>query len=339
MQPRVFREDPSSRRRWRRMIAFVIAFGATMLISVIALAIWDDVPQTTNELDWSEVPPVRIWTFLLILLGTPALTVLIAFTLPLPGGQALIVDAEGIRRQSKLMPANWLWRGIKGLELYTHPDGKSFIELAIDDEDADSRITDIYETPLAELFDHLVSVQSGVAGASAQRTDLAVDQAVAYDGDLQKQMTRPYSTFVIFLAFLFFVLHDVVEIPLALSIGVGVVALPVIVYMVVGIIRTLSSGGRRRLVLDESGLSIVAGGRQERIAWPDVGAIRVHGRTGFWATPRYIALETRQGRRGLLGSSRVVIPDAFLASMDEIADRLNGFRERLGQRQGSPGDG
>jgi len=331
MQPLVFRESPSSRRRWRRLIAFVVAFGATLLISLLALAIWDHVPQTTNELDWSEVPPVRIWTFLLILLGTPALTVLLAYTLPLPGGQALTVDTEGIRRQSKLMPTYWRWRDIKGLELYPHPDGKSLIDLTVDGEDAEARITDIYETPLAEIFDHLLSVRAHLAGAPTQRTDVASDQAITIDGNLQKQVTRPYSTVFLFLIVLFYALHGVVEVPLALSIGVGVVSLPIIVYQLVGMFRSLSSGGQRRLELDESGLSLVDGSRRERVAWPDIGAIRLHGRTGFWATPRYISLETRQGRRGLLGNSRLVIPDAFLASMDEIADRLSSFRDRLGR--------
>ncbi len=340
MQPLVFREARSSRRRFRGEVAFFIAFIATMLISVVALGIWDDVPQKTNELAWSEVPPVRIWTFFLILLGTPALAVLLAFAVRLPAGQTLIVDEEGIRRRSKLLPGSWRWHDIEGLEIYPHPDGKSFIKVAISGADEEVRITDIYEPPLAEIFDQLLALHARVTGAPAPRTDVAADQEVTYHGDPGERIIRPYAMMAFLLIIGFFSLHGVFDFPPALSIGGATVAVLLIIYQVVGIVRVLSTGGRRKLVLDESGLSLVAGGRQDHIAWSDIADIRLHGRTGFWATPRYIALEKRSAGRPpglaarLLGSSRLVIPDAFLASMDEIADRLNGFRERLGQRQG-----
>lgn len=336
MQPLVFREAPLSRRRWTRLIAFVIAFGATLLISFVVLAIWDDNPQTTNELVWSEVPPVRFWAFFLILLGTPALTILLAFVLPLPVGQTVTVDADGIRRQSKFMPSFWPWSNVRDLALYPHPDGKSFIKITIAGADDEPRITDIYETPLVDMFEDILSARSHVSGVPAVREQVAPGEAVAFDADRQKTAS-PYSTMLFFLVIIIFALHGVIDFPPALSIAITVVSVPIIVVYLVGFYRSFTSSGPHRLELDESGLALVEGSRREHVAWAEIGKIRLRGRVGFWATPRSIAVDLRKGSgRGglaarLLGRPDLVIPDAFLASVDEIADRLNSFRSRLGQ--------
>ena len=338
MPPMTYQQGAASRRSFVQMKAFLIAFGVTLVATAIALGIWDDVPQTTNELEWSEVPVVRIWTFLLVLLGTPILTVLLSLVMPAPAGQTLTVDDIGIRRQSPIDPTFWRWSDIDRIDLYPHPDKKSFIRVSMNHITSDSRIVDIYGAPIQEIFDRLLSVQQQVAGdrATPDSAELVADRTVTFDADPRKQVYRTYFFTFVAMVVVFEVLHGVFEIPRLVSLGVIAVTLPVVLYQAIGIVRTLLSGGWQRLILDESGLSLVEGQRHKHVSWPDIGDIQVHGKTGFWATPRYISLDVPQGSHwdflsSLLGKSRIVIPDAFLASMDEIADRLRAFHDRMRQ--------
>lgn len=320
------------------MKAFLIAFAVTLAATAIALGIWDDVPETTNELEWSEVPVVRIWTFLLILLGTPALTVLLSLAMPAPAGQTLTIDGIGVRRVSPIDPTYWLWSDIDRIDLYPHPDRKSFIKVTFSHIALDGRILDIYEVPIQQIFDRLESVQQQISGVrtTPELSETAADKTVVFDGDLRKQVYRPYFFMFVGLFVAYGALHGVFEIPGLVSIGVIAGTLPIILYQVIGIVRTLLIGGRQQLILDEDGLSLVEGRRRKQVTWPDIRDIQVHGKTGFWATPRYISLDVPRGSHWdafsrLLGNSRIVIPDAFLTSVDEICDRLRRYHDSVRQ--------
>lgn len=199
------------------------------------------------------------------------------------------------------------------------------------------RLRDIYQTPLPEVFDALQTFHQkivGAAGAASAVTAESLSPEV-FESDRQKQAYRPYSAFFIVLILAFMALRGVFEIPSWLVGLVLAMALLFFVCRVFGAYRLLSS--RSQLVLDEDGFSVVVGARQQSWSWSDIAGIRVHGRTGFWATPRYIVIGVPAGNAPRLGGSlcgrifrrpKLLIPDAFLASLDEIANHLEVFRDR-----------
>lgn len=181
---------------------------------------------------------------------------------------------------------------------------------------------------------------NSTAVAQAPDPNPAAGDAAIFEGDREKRdvFTGFLLTLFVFLAW-DTALGSLFEVPAWLGLGVSIAFALIFFGFLLAVIGFSVVPSKWRLTISPAGLTIDRNSRQAHLSWSDIADISVHGRTGS-RTARRITVGMQPnsrtssigGRfRALFDRSRLVVPDAFFASIDEIADRMRACQANAEQ--------